>query len=97
MKTIIINVKAFAFAKQNGIGGIINDAEGIKHLRLKTTHPAESGLANKGIIDALSKNCKVCKSKVILVKGKKSRYKQFSIEFEDESDISDFLKSVISK
>jgi len=96
MKTIIINVKVFAGAKINEIGGIINDVDGIKHLRIKTTKPAELGAANKDIISILSKNCKVPQSNIKLVKGEKSRYKKFSIEFEKEAQISKFLKSVIS-
>ncbi|MBT4988984.1 MAG: DUF167 domain-containing protein [Rickettsiales bacterium] len=96
MKTIIINIKAFDGERFNEIGGIINDSDGIKHLRIKITKPAKSGAANLDIISILSKNCKVPKANIMLVKGEKARYKQFSIEFEEEAQISGFLKSVIS-
>jgi uncharacterized protein (TIGR00251 family) len=97
MKVIIINVRAFAGAKTNEIGGIMNDAENIKHLRIKTTSPAESGAANQAIINIVSKSCKVSKNKVTLLTGKKSRYKRFSIEFTEEAQIPEFFKSVISQ
>ena len=96
MKTLIINVKAFAGAKSSEIGGVFKDSANKKHLRIKTVKPAESGAANQDIIEILSKNFKISKSSVSLVHGKKSRYKRFSIEFAEEVQIPEFLKNVSS-
>lgn len=69
-----ISVKVIAGARQNQVVGWEGDI-----LKVKVTAPPEKGEANEAVIDLLSTFFKIPKSKIVLLRGHKSRNKIFII------------------
>ncbi|WP_457643055.1 DUF167 domain-containing protein [Persephonella sp.] len=72
---MLIRVKVKPNAKKEEIKQIENDL-----FEVRVTVVPEKGKANKKVVEVLSKYFKVPKSKIRLIKGKKSREKLFEIE-----------------
>ncbi len=70
-----INVKVKPNAKQNQIKKL-----GENSYEIRVTVPPEKGKANKKVIEILSKEIGVPKSKIKLIRGETSREKVFEVE-----------------
>jgi uncharacterized protein (TIGR00251 family) len=70
-----INVKVKPNAKQNQIKKL-----GENSYEVRVTVPPEKGKANKKVIEMLSKEIGVPKSKIKLIRGETSREKVFEVE-----------------
>lgn len=74
---MILHVEAKPNAKKNEYS-IINE----NTIKIKIKAPPVDGKANEAIIEYLSEILKLPKSKIRLLKGNTSKYKQFQIEAE---------------
>ncbi|TAH34730.1 MAG: DUF167 domain-containing protein [Alphaproteobacteria bacterium] len=66
-------------ARQERIGDIVADADGNYALKIAVTVPPEDGKANKAVIALLSKNWKLPKTSISLLRGDTSRHKKLLI------------------
>jgi len=71
-----IKLKIIPRSSRNEITGEMADGT----LKIKLTAPPVEGEANKKLIEFLSKKWGVAKSKIIIIKGEKSRNKIVEIE-----------------
>jgi len=72
-------IKLTPNAKFNKIGGIFCNENGQDYLCIYTTVIPENNKANKELIKIISKDYKVPKSNIKLIKGHKSRYKLLEV------------------
>ena len=70
---MLLNIKVIPNAKKEKV--VIDD----KITKIYVTAPPEDGRANKAVIKLLSKNLNTSKSKIEIIKGKKSREKIIKI------------------
>ena len=75
-----LNVKITPNAKKSEVLGEEYDLFGEETLRIKVAAPPVEGKANKELINILSEHFKVSKSKVLIIRGKKSRNKVVEIK-----------------
>ncbi|MEI8301122.1 MAG: DUF167 domain-containing protein [Chlamydiota bacterium] len=80
-----MHVKVQPKSSNNQICGLENNA-----LKIKVTSPADKSLANKAVIELLSKELNIAKSTILLIKGAKSNHKTFCF-------LSEPLESLIEK
>lgn len=78
---IIINIKISPNAKKNEI---INEGEIIK---IKITAQPIDGKANKALIEFLSKNFKIPKTSIKILKGETSKEKTILFQTQDEEKL----------
>ncbi|MDR0423514.1 MAG: DUF167 domain-containing protein [Rickettsiales bacterium] len=71
---MIIQVKVIANSKENKI----YNNDGV--IKIKVREVAEDGKANKAVIELLSKEYKVLKRDIIILKGTKSNHKTIEIK-----------------
>jgi len=71
-----ISVKVLPKSSQNKIVGDIESGS----IKVKLTAPPVDGAANKALIAFLSKELKIAKSKIHILKGESSKNKIISIE-----------------
>lgn len=83
----IINLKVIPNAKKTEIIGLLDEA-----LKIKVSSPPVEGKANAQIIKFFSDYLKVSKSKLEIISGEKSKYKQLKVKekFEKLQDILKF-------
>lgn len=81
-RMITISVKLTPNAAKNAITGWANDAGGAPILRASVTAIAEKGKANKALIALLSKEWKIPKSAITIVRGETDRLKTITIDAE---------------
>lgn len=77
-----ITVKLTPGARQNAVIGWEEDLFGERTLKIQVTAIPEKGKANKAMIALLSKNWKISKSSITVVRGATSRVKILEIEGE---------------
>jgi len=70
-------------ASRNTIGGIVEDADGLKALKAGVTAVPEKGKANAALIKMLAKEWKLPKSALALVAGETDRRKTLEIDHGD--------------
>jgi len=85
VRGVLLHVKVQPKASNNQICGLENNA-----LKIKVTSPADKSLANKAVIELLSKELHIAKSTILLIKGAKSNHKTFCF-------LSEPLESLIEK
>lgn len=71
----IINLKVIPNAKKTEIIGLLDEA-----LKIKVSSPPVEGKANAQIIKFFSDYLKVSKSKLEIISGEKSKYKQLKVK-----------------
>ena len=72
-------VRVVPNASSNEIEGWHQDETGADELKIRVTAAPEKGKANKAVIELLSKNLKIGKSKVVMLQGGTGRRKKFFI------------------
>ena len=72
-------VKVSPNASRNEILGWEDSPQGDRHLRIRLQAPPIDGKANKALLAFLSKQLKISKSKITLLKGQSSRIKTLEI------------------
>jgi uncharacterized protein len=77
-----LHIKLTPNAKQNKIDGKFIDENGIEYLKVYTTSIAEDNKANKELIKIISKEYKIAKTLIKIVKGHKARLKILEIDEE---------------
>ena len=82
--TNIINVHVTPKSGRDCLCGLEPDQKGMPLLKIKVTAPPDKGKANMAVCNLLSKSIKVPKSKINVIRGHKSRYKQVGIDCEQE-------------
>lgn len=87
---VIVNIKISPNSSKNEI---IKDGENIK---IKITSPPVDGKANKALIEYLSKNFKIPKTSIKILKGETSKEKVILFETKDETKI-DLLNKTFNK
>ena len=75
-----ITVKLTPGARQNAIIGWEDDLFGERTLKVQVTEIPEKGKANKALIKLLSKEWKIAKSAITIIRGETSRTKILEIE-----------------
>ena len=75
----IIRVYVITRSLKNKIRGWKEDSNGNKILRIGVTSPPENNKANEDVIETISKEFKIPKSAIEIVKGKTSRNKSVRI------------------
>jgi hypothetical protein len=76
----VLYVRASTGSAKERLGEIVLDADQQPHLKVYVTAIAEKGLANKAIINLLSKRLGVAKSLIEIVSGEKDRHKRLAIQ-----------------
>jgi uncharacterized protein (TIGR00251 family) len=71
-----ITVKVKPNSRENSIKKLENGS-----FEVKVSVPPEKGKANQRVIELLSKELKIAKSRITLIKGDTSREKLFDVEF----------------
>lgn len=71
-----ITVKVKPNSRENSIKMLENG-----HFEVKVSVPPEKGKANERVIELLSKELKISKSRITLIKGETSREKLFEADF----------------
>lgn len=87
---VLLHVKVHPKASLNQICGLENNA-----LKIKVTSPPDKSLANKAVIDLLSKTLHIAKSTIVLVKGEKSSHKTFCFLGETIESLTEKLKKYV--
>ena len=84
----IINLKVIPNAKKTEIIGLLDEA-----LKIKIASPPVDGKANAQIIKFFSNYLDIAKSKLEIVSGEKSKYKQLKVKenFEKFKEILSFI------
>ena len=75
MEETKLKIKLIPNSPKNQIIGFMGDV-----LKIKITAPPVDNKANKALIEFLSKELKIAKSKIEIIKGQKSRNKVLKIE-----------------
>ena len=79
----IVNVHVTPKSGRDCICGLEPDQKGLPLLKIKVSAPPEGGKANAAVIKLLSKSIGVAKSKICVVRGDTSRYKQISVDCDE--------------
>ena len=87
-----LSVKVVPKARSNEIEGWFANENGEDELKIRVTAVPDKGQANKAVIDVLSKNLKIGKSKILLLQGTTSRNKVFLIQGVTMLDIKNILQ-----
>lgn len=74
-----ITIKLTPKAAQNRIGAWETDSSGKPFLKISVTAVPEKGKANEALIALLSKEWKVAKSEIVILKGETDRIKTLSV------------------
>lgn len=83
---LIVNLKLSPNAAKNAI---LKDETGVK---IKITAQPIEGKANKALLEFLSKNLKIPKSSIEIIKGETSKDKILLIKITEDDKISDIKK-----
>lgn len=70
-----LNVRLTPKARRPGLGGLLTEADGTKHLKAAVSAPPEDGKANAALVELVAKSLRLAKRDVTLVKGDKDRRK----------------------
>tara|TARA_Y100001960_G_C14759257_1_gene873059 strand:+ start:1530 stop:1766 length:237 start_codon:yes stop_codon:yes gene_type:complete len=76
---MLLHVKLTPNAKADKIDGTYTDENGQEYIKVYTTAIPEDNKANKQLIKIISKEYKVAKSSIELIKGHKARLKTLEI------------------
>jgi uncharacterized protein (TIGR00251 family) len=76
---MLILVKLTPKASRNAVHGGVQNAAGNKILKISVTAVPEKGKANKAMIELISKEFKIAKSAIRIVKGESERSKLLEI------------------
>ena len=76
----VLYVWASPGSAKERLGEIVLDADQQPHLKVYVTAIAEKGLANKAIINLLSKKLGIAKSLIEIISGEKDRHKRIAIQ-----------------
>lgn len=77
---MIVTVKLTPKASRNEVKGWSEDADGQKILKVSVTAAPEKGKANKALIELLSKEWKVPKSAIEIIRGETERVKVIKVK-----------------
>lgn len=93
-QSILIGLKVKTNARTNVIGDYI-DIDGKKYLQLAISSIAEKGKANKEIISFLSKEWKISKINLEIIRGFTNNYKILAVKNINYSYLNSILKHYI--
>lgn len=94
---VTVNVRLTPGARQDGISGIIGQADGSRALKISVRAPPENGRANKELFLLLAKAWHIPKSSLSLLTGDTSRQKTVLVEGEAKAlyeKLSNWLKTL---
>jgi uncharacterized protein (TIGR00251 family) len=82
----ILSVRVVPRSSKNVIEGVVDGL-----LRVRLTAPPVDGSANAALIDLISRECGVPKSRVVIIAGERSREKRILLRGIDAAQICDRL------